>query len=51
MEFIWKQGVGFKIAIASRFALVITSLTVALQAPDHLPRWLSIFRAVLAGWY
>lgn len=50
MEFIWKRGVGFKVAIAPRFALILSSLILALQAPDYLPNWFSILRAALAGW-
>jgi len=40
---------GFKVAIAPRFALVLSSLVLALQAPDYLPNWFSILRAALAG--
>lgn len=47
MEFIWKKGVGFKVTVAPRFALVLSTVILALQ--DYLPRWFSIIRAVLAG--
>lgn len=50
MEFVWKRGVGFKLAIAPRFAFVLFSLILALQAPDYLPRWFAILRAARAGW-
>lgn len=49
MEFIWKKGVGFKVTVAPRFALVLSTVILALQAPDYLPRWFSILRAALAG--
>lgn len=49
MEFIWKKGVGFKVTVAPRFALVLSTVILALQAPDYLPRWFSILRAILAG--
>lgn len=49
MEIIWRKGLGMKIAIAPRSVIVIASLVAALQAPEYLPQWFTIFRAALAG--
>lgn len=49
MEFIWRKGVGMKIAVAPRSLLVFGSVGLAVYAPNYLPQWLTIFRAVVKG--
>ncbi len=50
MEFIWKNGVGFKFSIKPRLALGVIALAAAVFVPGYVPGIISILRAALAGY-